>query len=506
MTAWLMYALVVSGLLALGARTAEEALRWTGLPTRWPWLASMVGSVALPMLARAGVSGPVAVRVLPPLVVGSVPTAAAPGAGAGPGAVQIALSVWATASAVVVAWILVSSWRLLRERRRWRRAEVDGRDVWVSEAAGPAVVGWLRSEIVVPEWALGLADGQRELMLRHEEQHLRTGDPLVLLSGFLIAALLPWNPLTWWQLRRMRLAVERDCDGRVLAERTDVRDYGALLLEVGRRRSRPALPSTALGEPKTFLERRMEAMIERMQGRRMRRACAAGGVALVLVATAMCAEDPTSDGAAAAMRSPQAATTATEGNAARAVDPAVAENPTFTPFTKAPDLENRTEVAAALDRFYPPLLRNAGIGGTVNVWFFIDTNGRVAKTEIQKSSGHAPLDQAALEVAGTMQFTPALNGGTRVPVWVALPIVFQPAAGSAGAAKEPDPENRRRANQDAPAPIFFVDGVRQPSDWSGIRSLDANAIQKVEVIKGGAAERLFGASAAGGVIEITLKH
>lgn len=98
--------------------------------------------------------------------------------------------------------------------------------------------------------------------------------------------------------------------------------------------------------------------------------------------------------------------------------------PTFTPFTVRPDLKNANEVRRALEREYPPLLRDAGIGGTVNVWFFIDENGRVMRTQVQQSSGHKALDDAALKVADIMEFTPALNRDKRVQVWVAFPITF----------------------------------------------------------------------------------
>ena len=53
--------------------------------------------------------------------------------------------------------------------------------------------------------------------------------------------------------------------------------------------------------------------------------------------------------------------------------------PTFTPYTVRPDIKNRDAVARALEREYPPLLRDAGIGGTVQVWFFIDEQGKVVK-------------------------------------------------------------------------------------------------------------------------------
>jgi protein TonB len=102
----------------------------------------------------------------------------------------------------------------------------------------------------------------------------------------------------------------------------------------------------------------------------------------------------------------------------------IAAAPTFTPFTVRPDIKNRAEVSRALEREYPPLLRDAGIGGTVQVWFFIDEEGRVQRTQVNESSGHKALDDAALLVADVIEFTPALNRDKRVPVWISLPITF----------------------------------------------------------------------------------
>lgn len=111
-----------------------------------------------------------------------------------------------------------------------------------------------------------------------------------------------------------------------------------------------------------------------------------------------------------------------EGKVVTAED--IERAPVFTPYTVAPDLKNRDAVSRALVKFYPPLLRDSGIGGTVLVWFFIDEQGRVQKTDINKSSGQKALDDAALKVADVMQFTPALNRDQKVKVWVAIPIVF----------------------------------------------------------------------------------
>lgn len=103
----------------------------------------------------------------------------------------------------------------------------------------------------------------------------------------------------------------------------------------------------------------------------------------------------------------------------------ISSEPGFTPHTVAPDYTNVDEVRRALEREYPALLRDAGIGGTVQVWFFIDENGVVQNQLVNMTSGHQALDAAALRVAPIFKFTPALNREKAVPVWVSLPITFR---------------------------------------------------------------------------------
>lgn len=103
----------------------------------------------------------------------------------------------------------------------------------------------------------------------------------------------------------------------------------------------------------------------------------------------------------------------------------LAEAPTFTPMTVRPKLANQEDISKALERYYPPLLRDAGIGGTVNVWFFINEEGQVVNTQINESSGYDAFDDAALKVADLMEFSPAYNRDKKVPVWVALDVTFE---------------------------------------------------------------------------------
>ena len=103
----------------------------------------------------------------------------------------------------------------------------------------------------------------------------------------------------------------------------------------------------------------------------------------------------------------------------------VAAAPVFTPMTVRPEIRNRGEVVRAMTRAYPPILRDAGIGGQVVVWFFISEDGVVLDKRVSQTSGHPQLDAAALEVAGVYQFTPALNRDEKVKVWIQIPITFQ---------------------------------------------------------------------------------
>jgi periplasmic protein TonB len=99
--------------------------------------------------------------------------------------------------------------------------------------------------------------------------------------------------------------------------------------------------------------------------------------------------------------------------------------PVFTPMTVRPEIKNVPEVIRAMEREYPPILRDAGIGGRVVVWFFIDEEGRVQDFRISTSSGHSALDDAAIKVASVYRFTPALNRDQKVKVWVQFPITFE---------------------------------------------------------------------------------
>lgn len=107
----------------------------------------------------------------------------------------------------------------------------------------------------------------------------------------------------------------------------------------------------------------------------------------------------------------------------RGVD--VSEQPVFTPYEVRPELRDRSGFQRLLERRYPVMLREAGIGGTVLLWVFVDEGGSVRSTRVVQSSGYEQLDEAARAVMAEARFSPALNRDQRVPVWIQIPVTFQ---------------------------------------------------------------------------------
>ncbi len=92
--------------------------------------------------------------------------------------------------------------------------------------------------------------------------------------------------------------------------------------------------------------------------------------------------------------------------------------PDFVAFEKAP------EVVKQVQPKYPELARRAGMEGTVFVRVWVTKEGKVRKVEIQKSDAEI-FNQPAIEAAEQMVFTPAVQGGSPVSVWVAMPFKFK---------------------------------------------------------------------------------
>jgi protein TonB len=74
---------------------------------------------------------------------------------------------------------------------------------------------------------------------------------------------------------------------------------------------------------------------------------------------------------------------------------------------------------------YPALARSRRWEGTVRLRVKVSTEGHCEHAEIQESSGHELLDEAALEAVGRWRFVPAKRGDTPISSWVVVPIAFK---------------------------------------------------------------------------------
>ncbi len=412
-TAWMFWSASAGLPLALAAM-ALERLRPGG--RRWIWIAAAGGTALLPTL-RSLVE-PVWGAGAPTVAFVSLPSLAVPG---GPSSslagMDLALRFgWAGLSAGLAALALANWMRLRGRRSRWESGALQGRAVLWSRTAGPGVVGVVKPRIVLPIWVQGAGAARQRLILAHEEEHVKAKDGRLRLLFDLLVVAFPWNPALWIQRRRFDLAVEMDCDDRVLRRWPDRRGlYGDLLVRVGAGGRLVGLAAAFSSGRRSQVERRLIAISRKATPPRLAQAALLAFGAAFAVAVAV-----TMPGVFDRGRSLE------EGTPTVEKDPAVdrSAEPSFTPFTEAPRLTNADEAVQALQREYPPLLRDAGVGGTVIVWFRVNETGGVGDARVARGSGHQGLDDAALRAASSFEFAPARLGDDPVVVWTQFPVTF----------------------------------------------------------------------------------
>jgi bla regulator protein blaR1 len=158
----------------------------------------------------------------------------------------------------------------------------------VTSDVGPAVVGLMRPRIVVPRWVTMALPSHQAAVIAHEQSHLDARDPQLFTFALALLVFMPWNLPLWWQLRRLRYAIEIDCDARVLKGGVDPAHYGETLIVVGERQSAYVGAVAAMSESKSFLEERIEHMIRKPV--RWRRLGAATLASFAIALTALAAQ------------------------------------------------------------------------------------------------------------------------------------------------------------------------------------------------------------------------
>lgn len=414
MTHFMAYVVLLSAGIAMSAAAVELVMRPRRVPTRWIWLAALVAVVGViafatfvPLASSLTVAqqqetrGTVGAGVPLPMIERSV---------AAPALIEladVALPIaWISVTTLLVLAIAYGQRRLAGERQRSKPHRLNGQAVLVTENLGPAVAGIRRPVVLVPRWVLALDQRAQELLLAHEFEHVKRGDTRLLLAGAVAAAVMPWNPVVWWMTRRLRLAVEQDCDARVLTAHPDIRRYADLLLTAASRHGLTArLLAAHFGEHRSDLGRRIQAMTDSTtKWPRLVLATAAAGI-LVLASCEAPRPEPLSP-----------------------VQPKSGE-PSIADVSK-PFAEYQVESKVKMEENspapkYPEILRQAGVEGEVLVSFVVDETGAAdpATFKVIRST-HELFGTAVKAALPSMRFVPAQIGGKNVKQFVQQPFTF----------------------------------------------------------------------------------
>jgi TonB family protein len=419
---WMLYASLLGLFASLAAHALDRAARANGLPSRFIWLAAMIATLLAPVagyvVRRASLNDAASAGA----IAGSA-TSLGPVNGASRLATLNAFStavaklrvaaakvdsevaiIWAGFTLLLLGRLAFATGMLWRDRRNWTAHKIDGVSLFVTPDLGPAVVALPRSEILFPEWLLSLDEAHIAMVLRHEREHRTAGDPRLLIAATVLTALIPWNPALWWQMRRLRLAVEMDCDARVLRADPRIDRYGSLLLAIAQHPRTALYAAATLTESTSNLERRIDAMTRTPSSAPRITAAALGALAVAAVFAACMTPAPD---VIAGPVDRQAAKTAA--------------NPMFEFEVAKPATPDSGNAPVK----YPNQLRAAGIGGVVIAKFVVDTNGRadMKTVEIVKSD-HDLFANSVRQSLVVMRFVPAEAGGRRVKQLMQMPFVF----------------------------------------------------------------------------------
>jgi hypothetical protein len=391
------YGNVIALLIGLGAIGLERVAASGNWPRRHVWFLALFASVMVPALMillpqpkqRPTLSSTVSIEVAP-TVPQAAPIAASPAHGAEtvvgnivqsnnwkplpvPPYVSshVLITAWFIASAGVLGYYFCAWVMITRRSRSWPLVTLAGHTLLLTDQMGPAVLGFLRPQIIVPRWVLTESASKQVLMLRHEQEHIVAADPLLILGGVLLVAVAPWNIPLWWQLRRLRFAVEVDCDARVLRGGPDARSYGEMLLSVGQHAASTPLGAIALTERPSQLERRVRIMTAHKS--RFSALWIAAGLALATACVAT----------AATLNAPSLSTTASGSNA---VDSGLRK----LPLPADRNEKVAVEIKSAVQRSYPELFSGPKRKGVIKIVLALNADGTIYKIRKKELSSQDP--------------------------------------------------------------------------------------------------------------------
>ena len=141
---------------------------------------------------------------------------------------EIAGLIWLIgAVSILIALIII----YVSTKHEIKDAKLLSKNVYLSEKVdGPAIYGIFRPRIILP---FSYSEKDLKYIIQHEKTHIRRGDNLWRLLGFLAAAIHWFNPFSWLFLKAYLSDLELACDESAVADYTkeERKDYAKALLD-----------------------------------------------------------------------------------------------------------------------------------------------------------------------------------------------------------------------------------------------------------------------------------
>jgi D-alanyl-D-alanine endopeptidase (penicillin-binding protein 7) len=256
----------------------------------------------------------------------------------------------------------------------------------VDTLASPITAGWWRPVVLVPAALIsGMPPELLQALLAHEMAHIKRHDYLINLLQNVIETLLFYHPAVWWISRSIRIERELIADDVAARQLGEPRRLALALSELERLRfSHHQLAQAANGGD--LVMRIQHLLRPAPQSLNWKTAIAMLGVAVACVS--VYAEATAADKSASSDRS-------------AIVDFKTCAKPVW-----------------------PAEALAAEHTGTVQLNFLVGTNGKVKESKVDRSSGHADLDDAARTGIEKCQFRPAIKGGKAIEKWQKMQYVW----------------------------------------------------------------------------------
>lgn len=260
----------------------------------------------------------------------------------------------------------------------------------VEGIASPVTAGWWRPLVLLPASLLtGMAPDLLEALIAHELGHIRRFDYLVNLVQNVVETLLFYHPAVWWLSRCIRTERERIADD-LAAQLVGPRRLALALSELEKHQFSPhdlALAANG-GDLMTRITRLLRPAPQSLD---WKTALPVLGLTVALVAG--CAQAPATGTDAARDRA---------SNSTRAV----------------------LQFDSCAQPAYPAQALSEKQTGAVGMAFLVGQDGKVSDSRIERSSGHAALDETARLAIAKCTFKPATQDGVAVQGWTPVRYVW----------------------------------------------------------------------------------